>query len=1121
MLILHAGEDDGYLLLWSEAPADPTQAPRPRVRSRKRHPEPVPYPYDGGAIGLAQAFILALPGQPLPGGGGPAPFLWAPTIKGVPVPSSGLIGNLPAPGTPAELAPYTVTTLRLPTSLAIDLLCHCIGKERLADGVLIGSNLAFWARALRLAGALTVREQIVPGLRRNGAGWKAFWQPVLVGPEGQRVTRLAQTMPPACRAFERSAESPPDRSPVAVLTSFLDVTVDALVRLALAEPDRSTGRVQVPVESFPSLHDQWVHALRSSDGLITGPERELAALAEQVRAWQRPITVTASTSFQLCFRLEEPSEAVASGSEEEASGEWRVAREEEEETQGPSVGVPAEAGPSLPSPESPAPEERTGRRGRRRRRRKRDGASASALATRHSPLATGSEEAGAWRIRYLLQARDDPSLLIPVADAWKPSGQVAALFAARNFASREYLLTTLGQAAGLCPPIEGSLASAAPSGFTTDATGAHRFLTEHAWLLEQAGFPVMLPAWWTGKDTRARLRAQALVHSSDSPPPGFTSGAGLSMQQLVAFDWKVALGDEPLDLAELEALARLKVPLVRIRGQWVQIHPDEIQALLALMKKRQAAQATLRQVVQMALGGGQAPGGLPFGGVSAQGWVAEFLAQLEGREPFSEQAVPEGFEGTLRPYQVRGYSWLAFLRRWGMGACLADDMGLGKTIQTLALVLRDWQITGRPTLLICPTSVVANWAKEAQRFTPELPVMVHHGVGRARGTHFGKTAGRFALVLSSYALLFRDQETFRQVEWSGVVLDEAQNIKNPETKQAQAARSLPADFRIALTGTPVENHVGDLWSIFEFLTPGWLGSQADFRRRFLIPIQARQDAEAANRLKRLTGPFLLRRLKTDKSVIADLPDKLEMKVFCTLTREQATLYAAVVKEINDALESSEGMQRRGLILATLTRLKQVCNHPAQFLQDGSGIAGRSGKLARLTEMLEEVLETGERALVFTQFKEMGDLLQKHLQETFGREVLFLHGGVARAQRTTMVERFQSDPAGPRVFLLSLKAGGTGLNLTAANHVFHFDRWWNPAVEDQATDRAFRIGQQKNVQVHKFVCVGTLEEKIDEMITRKQQVASRVVGTGENWLTEMSNDQLRELWALRQEAIEED
>jgi SNF2 family DNA or RNA helicase len=351
-------------------------------------------------------------------------------------------------------------------------------------------------------------------------------------------------------------------------------------------------------------------------------------------------------------------------------------------------------------------------------------------------------------------------------------------------------------------------------------------------------------------------------------------------------------------------------------------------------------------------------------------------------------------------------------------------------------------------------------------------------------------------------------------------LDEAQNIKNPETKQARAARALKADFRLALTGTPVENHVGDLWSVIEFLNPGFLGNQAEFKRTFFIPIQAGRDPEAMERLKRLTGPFILRRLKTDKSIISDLPEKMEMKVYCTLTKEQASLYEAVVKETMSSLKSAEGIQRKGLVLATLSKLKQVCNHPAQFLGDNSSIPGRSGKLTRLIEMFEEMIEVGDRALIFTQFAEMGAILRRHLQETYGREALFLHGAVPRAQRDRMVERFQAGEEDLPIFILSLKAGGTGLNLTGANHVFHFDRWWNPAVENQATDRAFRIGQTRNVQVHKFICAGTLEEKIDEMIARKRGIAEKVIGTGEGWLTELSTAELKNLFALRKEAVGE-
>jgi SNF2 family DNA or RNA helicase len=725
-----------------------------------------------------------------------------------------------------------------------------------------------------------------------------------------------------------------------------------------------------------------------------------------------------------------------------------------------------------------------------------------------------------WTVRYLLQAQDDPSLLLPAEQAWSPKGSTRTLLKRNGFEPREYLLSALGQAAGLCPPIEASLRQATPGEFTADATEAYRFLTESSLLLEQAGFGVILPAWWTRTGTKQRLSVTAQVKT----PKSQSSGLGISLDDIIRFEWQVALGDQPLTLQELEALARLKQPLVRVRGQWVQVSAEQIQAALDFWKQKGEAQAAVRDVLQMALGRAETPAGLAFAGVKASGWVAEFLDQLEGRATFEELPPPAGFTGTLRPYQVRGYSWLAFLHRWGLGACLADDMGLGKTIQTLALIQRDWQGDGkRPSLLVCPTSVLGNWKKEAERFTPELPVLIHHGVQRQRGAAFAREAVQQALVVCSYALLHRDLEHLQKVPWAGVILDEAQNIKNHETKQAQAARSLKADWRIALTGTPVENHVGDLWSICEFLNRGFLGGPTEFRRRFQIPIQAGNDPEAAERLKRLTGPFILRRLKTDRTIIADLPDKLEMKVYCNLTKEQASLYAAVVAELERDLKSADGIKRKGVVLAALSKLKQVCNHPAHFLGDGSPLPDRSGKLARLTEMLDELAQAGDRALIFTQFAEMGSLLQRHLQETFGQEAPFLHGGVSARQRDRLVARFQQvtdDGAAdvPRFFILSLKAGGTGLNLTAANHVFHFDRWWNPAVENQATDRAFRIGQKRNVQVHKFLCVGTMEEKIDEMIERKKGVAARVVGTGEAWLTELSNDQLRDLVALRQEAL---
>lgn len=718
---------------------------------------------------------------------------------------------------------------------------------------------------------------------------------------------------------------------------------------------------------------------------------------------------------------------------------------------------------------------------------------------------------GVWRVSYLLQSTSDPGLLLPPGLALGTGPRAPKILRRESFELREKLLSALEQAARICPDIWLSLGAVAPDGYELDVRGAHEFLTLQAAALESAGFGVLLPAWWTRKGGRPQLSARG-----KATRPGMQGALGFSLDDVIRLDWEVALGTQTLTREELDALTKLKEPLVRLRGRWVEASGDDIRTAMEFWKKRE--QATLRDLVRMSLGGGEAPPGLVIRDVAAEGELGRFLDRLQGKARYETLPPPKKLAGRLRPYQRRGFSWLAFLRQYGLGACLADDMGLGKTIQALALILSDREAgVRRPVLIACPLSVVSNWKKEAERFTPGLSILVHHGVDRERAAAFKKSVAKHAIVVTSYALLARDFETLREIHWGGVILDEAQNVKNPQTLQARAARALKADYRIALTGTPVENHVGDLWSIMEFLNPGLLGSQAEFKKLFFTPIEG-GDKEAAGRLARLTRPFVLRRLKTDKSIIRDLPDKLEMKVFCNLTKEQASLYAAVGRDAEAAIEGADGIQRRGLIIAALTRLKQVCNHPAHFLGDNSRLEGRSGKLARLCEMLEEVLESGERALVFTQYAKMGSMLQRHIGETFGREVLFLHGGVPRAERDLMVERFQAEGEGPAVFVLSLKAGGTGLNLTRATHVFHYDRWWNPAVENQATDRAHRIGQTRNVQVHKFICAGTLEEKIDAMLERKKDVAERIVGAGEGWLTELSNAELRQVFALSAEAV---
>jgi SNF2 family DNA or RNA helicase len=456
---------------------------------------------------------------------------------------------------------------------------------------------------------------------------------------------------------------------------------------------------------------------------------------------------------------------------------------------------------------------------------------------------------------------------------------------------------------------------------------------------------------------------------------------------------------------------------------------------------------------------------------------------------------------------------------------LANGIVTHNTVELLSLVLHQKAagLLSKPVLLVCPTSVVGNWRHETARFAPTLRVLVHHGaarVGRAAAQSFAAEVADYDLVVTTYSLLPRDVDTLATAAWGAVVLDEAQNIKNVEAKQSRAARKLRAPIRIALTGTPVENRLAELWSIMDFLNPGYFGSHKHFNEHLAQPIERLRDPEATARLQALARPFILRRVKTDPAVISDLPEKLEIREYCPLTREQVTLYEAVVRDGLRQLEAARGqMQRRGTVLALLSKLKQVCNHPAHFLGDDSALAGRSGKLTRLEELVEELLGEGDRALIFTQFTAMGDRLHPYLRERFGVDVLYLHGGVPQVQRERLVAHFQASD-GPPLFLLSLKAGGTGLNLTRATHVIHFDRWWNPAVENQATDRAFRIGQTRNVQVRKFVCTGTLEERIDAMIEQKRELAEQVIGTGEAWITELSTAQLRDLFSLRADALAE-
>ncbi len=713
-----------------------------------------------------------------------------------------------------------------------------------------------------------------------------------------------------------------------------------------------------------------------------------------------------------------------------------------------------------------------------------------------------------WQLQYGLQALGNAASIVTADQVWQDPSQ-----------PQEILLKGLGLASRLYEPIGESLGGPQPCGCPLDAIQAYEFIRSVAWQLRDKGLGVILPEGLGAGSNEVRLGIKISAQVKDE--------SRLNLQSLLQYNLAVAVGETTLTEREFQDLLARRSPLVEVNGQWLALQPTDVRAAQEIYQTKIGEQPLrVEDALRLGAESGQVFAKLPVIGFEASGALRELLDHLTNNESLKLIEPPDSLQGTLRPYQHKGMSWLSFLQKWGLGACLADDMGLGKTIQAIAflLTLQENKKLTQPVLLVCPTSVVSNWEREISKFAPSLKTLIHHGDRRAKGKTFASTAQQYDVILTSYSLVFRDQKDLATVSWQGVILDEAQNIKNPQAKQSQAVRALDSGFRIALTGTPVENRLKELWSILDFLNPNFLGTQQFFQRRFAIPIEKYGDRQTLQSLRKLTQPFILRRLKTDKTIIQDLPEKQEMEVFCSLSKDQANLYQKLVDESLAEIENTDGIQRRGLILTLLLRLKQLCNHPV-LLQSkpklGKNFAPRSGKLLRLEEMLEELISEGDRALIFTQFSEWGKLLQPYLQERLGQDVLFLYGATRRETRQQMCDRFQNDPNGPPIFILSLKAGGTGLNLTRANHVFHVDRWWNPAVEDQATDRAFRIGQKQNVQVHKFVSTGTLEEKISAMIASKKELAEQTVDTGENWLTELDTNQLRDLLLLERDRLMEE
>ncbi|WHY66892.1 DEAD/DEAH box helicase [Neobacillus sp. SuZ13] len=673
---------------------------------------------------------------------------------------------------------------------------------------------------------------------------------------------------------------------------------------------------------------------------------------------------------------------------------------------------------------------------------------------------------------------------------------------------------------------------------------AWMFLTEASETLVALDVEILLPSWWQAMKN-ANLKVKASLKGTSSHRPSF-----VGLQAMLDFNWRFSMNGVDLSEDEFGKLVEEKRRLVFIRGRWVKLDPQFIRHIQDMMKRAEKEGLHVRDLLEQELMETEVtedelenPKAFAKIQIELNRQWKQMVKQLSEVNEIPLEDVPSGLQGELRPYQQLGMSWLWFLRQYGFGATLADDMGLGKTVQLLSYLLKVKEVVGdeltlvpdtpnevkkrrkkdedatvepavkvptKAALIICPTSVLGNWQKEIERFAPEMNVYLHYGSNRLKEEAFVEKAKDADIVLTSYGLSHIDLVEFESLIWSSIAIDEAQNIKNAQTKQSKAVRRLRGRHHIALTGTPMENRLSELWSIFDFTNHGYLGSLGQFQKKFVIPIEKDEKKEKVQQLQSLIRPFLLRRTKKDEEVALNLPDKLEQKEYCPLTAEQASLYEQLIHDTFAEIEKLSGFERKGLILQMLSRLKQLCNHPALYLKEksaGRELLERSNKLEKLVELIDAVLEQGESCLIFTQYIEMGEMIRSTLKKKFGIEVPFLNGSVAKAKRDEMIEQFQNQEF--PVFLLSLKAGGTGLNLTAANHVIHYDRWWNPAVENQATDRAYRIGQSRFVHVHKMICTGTLEEKIDAMLEKKQFLNDQIIQS-ENWITELSTDELKDL-----------
>ncbi|MGG3664481.1 DEAD/DEAH box helicase [Bacillus gobiensis] len=643
------------------------------------------------------------------------------------------------------------------------------------------------------------------------------------------------------------------------------------------------------------------------------------------------------------------------------------------------------------------------------------------------------------------------------------------------------------------------------------------FLSEYSETLVNMGVEILLPSWWQiVKESSMMLKAKV-----SSSPRGESF---VGMNALMDFNWQFATGGVELTEEEFNELVAGNRRLVNIRGQWVKIDPEFIKQMKKLMERAEIEGLHMSDVLARELSeqdeenlvgnDDELLDSSAFASIQFElsNSLRKMIQKLKNNENLPSYPVPEGFNGKLRPYQEHGVNWLLFLRESGFGACLADDMGLGKTIQMITYLLHVKEKgQSAPALIICPTSVLGNWQRELETFAPDLKVKLHYGGNRPKEEDFASHYAETDVVLTTYGLSHSDFDELEGVRWSTICLDEAQNIKNAHTKQSRAIRKLIGEHHIALSGTPMENRLTELWSIFDFMNKGYLGSLGAFHKRYVLPIEKDRDEQRIDKLQQIIKPFLLRRTKQDEEVALNLPEKLEQKEYIPLSVEQASLYEQLVKDTFDHMVSLAGMQKKALILSMLGKLKQICDHPALYLKEQSELLnGRSEKFTKLIELAGAINEQDESCLIFTQYIQMGEMMKSILEKSFGVPVKFLNGSLSKTERDQLVQQFQNKEF--PFLILSLKAGGTGLNLTAANHVIHYDRWWNPAVENQATDRAYRIGQSRFVHVHKLITTGTIEEKIDGMLEKKQSLNNQIIQS-ENWITELSTNELEELFTL--------